>query len=174
MSDSDNPYESPQAPAAPDGSAAPSGILTETMLRFLKDASPWLRFLGILGFISSGSLALVGIAFFALFPLMSGLLESVPGFDEISDVFGVLLGGVYGVYFIGFAAFSFVPAFFTYNFGKKISDYLRSNSEKDLELALRNNKSLWKFKGILYLIGIAFIPVISIITIIIAAVAALA
>ena len=42
-----------------------------------------------------------------------------------------------------------------------------------LELAFKNNKSLWKFNGILLIIGLAVIPALVIIAIV-AAVAALA
>jgi hypothetical protein len=178
MSDSDNPYSSPQNPVIPNESAASTGaILTETMLGFLKGASPWLRFIGILGYIGSAFMALAGISFVAFFPLMTGLMDALPGFDEISSVFGgigALFGVIYGGYFLGAAALAFFPAKFTYNFGAKISTYLRSGAEKDLELALRNNKSLWKFNGIIYVIALAFVPVLTVIGIIAAVVSAFA
>ena len=71
MSDVVNPYQSPEAPAIPVNPLAAQGVLTETMLSYLKGASPWIRFIGILGFISSGISALWGICMLVLFPLMN-------------------------------------------------------------------------------------------------------
>jgi hypothetical protein len=175
MSDNDNPYVSPQSEAVPvEQTVLPGASLTDTMLGFLRGASPWLRFIGVLGFISVGFMALAGIIFIALFPVLSGFLDSVPGFDEIGNAFGGLIGGIYGMYFLGAGVLSFFPAFFTYKFGAKIRDFFRSNSEKDLEQAFKNNKSLWKFNGILAIIGLAFVPLALIIGIIVAVVAAIA
>jgi hypothetical protein len=36
---------------------------------------------------------------------------------------------------------------------------MRTGAEQDLELAFKNNKSLWKFIGILAIIQLAIIPV---------------
>jgi hypothetical protein len=175
MSDTDNPYVSPQSEAVPVERIVSSGAhLTDTMLGFLKGASPWLRFIGVLGFIGSGFMALAGIIFIVLFPLLSDFLYSVPGFDEIGNIFGAFLGGIYGVYFLGAGVVSFFPALFSYNFGAKIREFFRSNSEKDLEQAFKNNKSLWKFNGILAIVGLAFVPLALIIGIIVAVVAAIA
>jgi hypothetical protein len=37
---------------------------------------------------------------------------------------------------------------------------MQSNSDKDLEDAFKNNKSLWKFYGILVIVYLALIPVL--------------
>ncbi|GHV70156.1 hypothetical protein AGMMS49928_16860 [Spirochaetia bacterium] len=160
-----NPYQSPQADIKPDLPLSSQGGLTETMITYLKEASPWLRFLGILNFIGAGFMALFGIALMVL-PSASGIFRQA-GIDA-----GMLAGGVLGVIYIAVALLMFFPARFTYTFGAKIRSYLRSSSIEDLELALKNNKSFWKFNGILAIIGLAFIP-LSIIIVIIAVVASL-
>ena len=73
---------------------------------------------------------------------------------------------VYSLYFIGAGVLMFFPAFFTYKFGVKIRAFTRTNSEQELELAFKNNKSLWKFNGILTIIGLAIIPLVIILGII--------
>jgi uncharacterized membrane protein SirB2 len=125
-----------------------SARLTGMMVRYLKEAAPWLRFIGILSFIGCGFMFLGGIAFLILTFIL-------PDFTGELDEFGGWIGSI--VYII-LGVLMFFPARFTYTFGAKIRVYLRSNSEGDLEEALKNNKALWKFNGILYIIGLALVP----------------
>jgi hypothetical protein len=147
MSDTINPYQSPRNPVNPE--ADNSARLTETMVRYLKEASPWLRFIGILSFTGCGLVFLGGIVFLIV-------TTALPGF---AGEFEELGGGIGSIVYIVSGVLMFFPARFTYNFGVKIRSYLRSNSEDDLEQALRNNKSLWKFNGIFYIVCLAFVPI---------------
>lgn len=165
MSDNINPYQSPQNPVNPaaDGSAR----LTETMILYLKGASPWLRFIGIVGFIVCGIVVLIGLVFLFVLPAMGSLWNGISELEDLSAAFGTALGAVVGaVYLFAIAALSFFPALFAFNFGNKIRAYLQSGSDQDLELAFKSNKSLWKFNGILTIIGLSFVPIIVIIGII--------
>ena len=169
MSDVVNPYQSPQAEAKPVGAdLAPAGALTELMIRYLKEASPWLRFIGILGFIGCGIMALVGVVFMVLLPLFTSFFNYTY-FSGLGN-FGGLIGGAFGLIYIVIAAVFFFPSRFIYLFGTKIRTWLRSNAEHDLEASFRNNKSFWKFIGIVSIVNLAFIPV-SVVIGIIAAVA---
>jgi len=125
------------------------------MLHYLNGASPWLQFIGILGYIGSGLLLVVGIfGTIGLF-VTSSRLE-----------LGEFPFWIVTVIYIPLGVLFFFPAHFTYNFGRKIRSYRFSNSTEDLELAFKNNKSLWKFYGIICIIYLAFIPFILIITVI--------
>jgi MFS family permease len=149
MSDTTNPWRSPETEvsAAQDGSGA--GVLTGTMVRYLREASPWLRFIGVLGFIGCGLMALGGLVFTVLVVLIS----------DLAGEFGGILAGVFiGVLYLVLGLLSFFPAKFSYAFGSKIHHYILSNSDKDLEEALKNNKSLWKFFGILAIVYLSIIP----------------
>jgi hypothetical protein len=172
MSDNVNPYQSPQNPVSP--AAEASDRLTETMIRYLKEASPWLRFVGIVGFIGCGSLVLLGLIFLFLFSAAGFLWESVPGLEDLSGALGAASGIVLAIYFFIIALLCFFPSLFQYNFGTKIRNYLRTNSGQDLETAFKNNKSLWKFNGILLIISLAFIPITMVIGIIVGIAAAFA
>ena len=178
MSDTANPYQSPAEETQAVEPIVVEGTLTEPMLKYLSGASPWLRFMGIMGFISSGFMALGGISTLAFLPLMTTVFNSFP--NQFGEVFGNFFTGsfgplivVYALYFLGAAALVFFPALFTYRFGAKIKSYMQTNSTAELELALKNNKSLWKFNGILMIVSMAIIPVFTIVTIIIAVAIAL-
>ena len=151
MSENINPYQAPGADLNAPKPTVSSNGLTETMVKYLKEAAPWIRFLGILGFIGSGFTALAGLGIMIAFPFIARLSgEFYPA---------ALMGSSMGIIYIILGAVIFFPARFTYNFGAKIRSYLQSNSELDLELAFKNNKSFWKFNGILCIVYLAFIPV---------------
>lgn len=66
MPDAVNPYQSPENAAIPEERFTMQGGLTETLLIYLKGAAPWLRFLGILGFIGSALIALLVVVYIVL------------------------------------------------------------------------------------------------------------
>jgi hypothetical protein len=171
MSDTDNLYQSPQTDVNAANPLAPTGRLTETMVSYLKGASPWLRFLGVLGFISAGGTILGGVVFLIGGILGSGafsqLLTSQLDGGEIGDA-GIVSGITIftGALIIAAGAVYFFPARFIYNFGQRIRTFLQNNAERELELAFKNNKSLWKFIGIMAIISLAFLPVMLIVSII--------
>jgi hypothetical protein len=161
MSDFENPYQSPQAASVPETPLSQGPALTDAMLRYLKEASPWLRFIGVLGFIGCGFTLLGGIIFSFIGSAAASWLSSF-SMDAVRNIPSLLIGIIY----IGYGALLFFPAFFTYRFGVQIRNYFSGNSEEALELAFKNNKALWKFKGILSIIGLSSIPVFIIIGII--------
>jgi hypothetical protein len=162
MSDFENPYKSPETTVVPEKTQDAGTVLTETMLGYLKEASPWLRFIGILQFIGCGIMCVGGIIFAITTSAVSSMMEGMVNFPIW------LLSLIY----VAAGALFFFPALFTYNFGAKIRNYQLSNSNEDLELAFKNNKSLWKFYGILLIIYLALIPLFIILAVIIGIVAA--
>jgi hypothetical protein len=127
------------------------GVLTEGMLRYLKEASPWLRFVGILSFIGGGVLCLLGIGVSLAGAIGSG------GVMPAGMLFGTV-GPLIGLVYIVSGVIVFFPSRFMYSFGSRIKRYMGSGAPEDLEQALKNNKSLWKFSGIVCIVYLAFIP----------------
>ena len=159
MSDVINPYQGPETPVGPEKPLVAQGSLTETMLIHLKGASPWLRFIGVLGFVGAGFMALTGLTMFVLFPFMGSAWGEIPGFDsKLSGALGAVFAGGMALLIIGGGALIFFPSLFAYRFGDKIRGYLRTGMDQELELAFKNNKSFWKFYGIICIIYLAFIP----------------
>ncbi|MDR2375205.1 MAG: hypothetical protein LBD96_02080 [Treponema sp.] len=149
MSDTVNPWQSPNTEVVAE-EGAPRDVLTPVMIRYLKDASPWLRFIGIIGYIGAAILVVIGL--FSSIVLISGLSVLDTG------LFGGFLGAFIGVLYLAGGVIAFFPARFTYRFGGKIRDYLLSSGTGDLEEALRYNRALWKFSGILLIVYLALIP----------------
>jgi len=170
MSDEADPFQitektdSSEKPLAAQGGSA---ALTGTMLLYLKGASPWLRFIGILGFIATGLAALSGLIIMVFSSFMGQLWE-----EADIGVFGGLFnssggGIVMGLFYLVCAAIMIFPVLYIYRFGEKIQSYLMTGKEQDLEQAFKNNKSYWKFMGILYIIYLACIPLILIFAVIV-------
>ncbi|MCL2480077.1 MAG: hypothetical protein FWF38_00035 [Spirochaetaceae bacterium] len=149
MSENINPYQAPDADLNAPKPAVSGNGLTIDMVKYLRESAPWLRFIGILSFIGCGITVLAGVGFMIAMPLLAGL----------SDIYSGLLGASMGIVYIIAGVIMFFPARFTYNFGAKIRSFMQSNNAQDLEMAFKNNKSLWKFCGILCIIYLAVIPV---------------
>jgi hypothetical protein len=140
------------------------------MLAYLKKAAPWMRFIGILGFIGSGLVTLGGLVAMVFIPVSGYVPDELSDFGEHAGLIGVAAG----LYFILLAALYFFPSLYAYRFGAGIRDYLSSGVDQHLEIAFRSNKSLWKFQGILAIAGLALIPLAVIAGIIAIVAAALA
>lgn len=150
MSDnSENPYESPQAEISSVKPLTTQGVLTETMLFYLKGASPWLRFVGIAGFIMLGLYAIIGLTMIIGVQSFGAAIPGWPG----------VMGAGFGVVYLGAIALMFFPVFFIFQFGRKIKSYVHTGNEEDLEQAFKNNKSFWKFTGILSIISLGLVVI---------------
>jgi hypothetical protein len=166
MSDFANPYQSPESASVPEKTPGARGMLTDLMLRYLKEASPWLRFLGIMGFIGCG-LSVGGCLIIALVVGFSSAVASAFSEGFLGGAFpGWIFSVLYAVLGLIAGVVGFFPSRFLYSFGSGIRNYFVSGREQDLETALRNNKSFWKFCGIACIIYLAFIPVTTVIVII--------
>jgi hypothetical protein len=161
MSDSENPYQSPESPIIPETSQNSGMPLTNNMLQYLVETSPWLRFIGIIGYIGSGLCCFGGII---------SAIALIIGSNVIGD-FGGAPVWIFPLIYLPLGAILFFPAHFTYKFGQRIRKYQYSHSNEDMESGFKYNKSYWKFMGILYIIYLAVIP-FSVVIAIIAGVAA--
>ena len=155
MSETVNPYQSPETVVVQDNVPAGQGTLTETMLFQLKGASPWLRFVGVLGFIGAGFAVLTGIVFLTMIPFFN---RSFAGIDPFSGSMDLAIWVFISLFCIIVGVLMVLPSLFMYRFGEKIRGYLRTGAEQELELAFKNNRFLWKSIGIICIVQLAFFP----------------
>jgi hypothetical protein len=142
MSDTLNPWHGPSAEAETE-EAVFQGVVTPVMRRYLKETSPWLLFVGILGY--------MGAIFWGVTGLILGILTAArrPALGE--GVAALFMGPAYLVA----GGLIFFPSWFAHRCGLRIRRYLASSAEGDLEAALKNNRALWKFNGILAIVFLA-------------------
>jgi len=166
MSDYENHYRSPETQIVPEAKQGTGVELTVKMLQYLNEASPWLRFVGILGYITAGFTIFGGIAGMLSFVAVGSMVDLPSG---IAPAFGALFFIIY----LPTGVLTLFLANFIFKFGQKIRYYKLTNSIEELEEALKNNKSLWKFIGILCIVSLALIPVMLILTLIVGVVGVL-
>ena len=118
-------------------------VVSDSALGYLQATRPWVKFLAILGFVGIAFLVLCGLLFMCVWPLF----PTRPGAQPLSGAFGVGLG----IFYLLFAALYLMPCLFLYRYSKAI-DAIPGTGQAALEEALKQQKSFWKFMGILMLI----------------------
>ena len=121
-------------------------VLTEKMLRYLQDAAPWLRLVGIVGFV------FVGLTFVSLL-----VMAGYDSFQDYSFGTGFNSGPFVIITTLPFLVVGFFGSFFTFQFGNKIKLYHKTKDQTELENAFKNNKSLWTLSGVVCVICLAFV-----------------
>lgn len=152
--DNTNPFESPEAEAAPAEENFGGVIPGEAVFKALRASSPWMRFLGIVGFAVAGITLLTGIGICATGG--AAVLQS-GGFAATLAAAGLGIG--LGVVYIGVGTLIFLPSFFLFNAGLKLRNWAISRNGDDLDAAMKFNYSFWKFAGVVAIIVVALIPV---------------
>jgi len=101
-----------------------------------------------------------GISMFIFVPMMWRSWDQIPGFESFGGIMGASFGaGMFALCIIG-AVLLLIPSLFLYRTGGRIRAYLRTGVDQDLEQAFKNNKSFWKFMGIICIIQLAFLPLL--------------
>jgi len=110
-------------------------MLSPVGVSYLLETAKWTKFLSILGFIGMG------------FMVIGGLFASVA-----MSRFGGSQSLLIGVMYIVMAAIYFFPILYLYKFSNDLKEALNRNNSSQLELALGNLKSHYKFIGILTIV----------------------
>jgi hypothetical protein len=126
-------------------------VLTPDTFQYINSTGPWMFFIGILGFVSSGLMLLFGILI-------------ICAADELR-----LMGGVnlLGIIYIAAAAICFIPSRFLVLAGSNIQRMKKNGANQEVfESALHNTASYWKFSGIFSIICIAVMVIVLIVVLI--------
>lgn len=116
-------------------------VLTSSALDFLNSASKWSRFIGIIGFVFVGVLALAPLVIEIVIAQMQlpFMIPTVP----------------FTIMFLFVAIVLFFPVFFLFRFSIKAQEALKSQNSQALQSAFRSLKLHYKYIGILIIIYIA-------------------
>jgi hypothetical protein len=109
--------------------------LTESSQSYLKETSSWTFFFSILGFIFLGLLFIGAITVSIMFSVLDN--ENMPAIS------GLTLGLLY----ITICIVLFFPVYYLYKFSSNMKTAIENNEINNLETALRNIKSHFKFMG---------------------------
>jgi hypothetical protein len=151
-----NPYSPPSdLPPYPAAAAAPPypiaaspGAVSEATILALRQTRPWVMFLGILAFIGSAFMLLASL-------LMIGV-ALVAGGGSAEKGMQALLGVIY----LPLAVLYIYPGIKLWTYGSSIGRLMNSGAVADLEAALGQQKSFWKFSGIAAIVVMALYTVL--------------
>lgn len=142
-----NPYASPAPqipPAGGYGAPVPEPYrgsehaeVSMATVDLLKQTKPWVTFLSVMGFIGSGLMLLSGI-----FMMIAGAFVPKSGPTPFSPM-------LLGLFYLPMAFLYIYPSLKLWGYSSAIGRLLMQNSSANLEAALAQQKSFWKFLGIL-------------------------
>lgn len=124
----------------------------ETATYYLKDTVRWTKFMAVLGLIFTGLLILLG-AFISFGAAFAGLQNAIPGY-------GVGFGAGMFVMYLVFGALYLYPIICLLKFSSQMKAALRSSDVMLFNSALRYQRNMWKFMGILMIILLCFYGVV--------------
>ncbi|HTQ43654.1 MAG TPA: DUF5362 family protein [Polyangiaceae bacterium] len=135
-----NPYAPPTTPYAPPPAMAPpapGGMVPEQSVEMLRQTRPWVMLMGVLCFIGSAFMLLGGLAVIA----MGALAAATAGGKSAAPM-------ALGIVYIPLSALYIYPGLKLTKFGGAIGRLVQSRAAPDLDAALEQQKSFWKFAGI--------------------------
>ena len=134
--------------------------LSNQAILYLNETRKWSMFLAILGFITVGLVVIMAFAIGAIFSALPGgeSLDMMPGGSTFFMIVYLLVAVVF-----------FFPTWYLFKFSKHPKSALSSKGTDMLEFALKNQKSLFKFMGILTIIGLSVYVIFFIIFIVVRA-----
>ncbi len=122
--------------------------LTAAAQQFLYQTGPWIRFISIMIFIGSGFMALLGLAM-----ILMSIGTWIPwGHSQFSKL--SVGNGAIGLFYILFAILYVAPGVFLSRHADAIGMLRVRRSAQALEDTFRNQKSFWRYVGILTIIKI--------------------
>lgn len=113
---------------------------------YLLETAKWAKFLAIMGFVSIGLIVLAG---FFLGTSVGSLGVAKSGLSVFS---GIAVAGLY----LLIALFYFIPCWYLYKMSQKMNLAIHTQNEDELTWAFENQKKLFKFMGVITLIGLMF------------------
>jgi hypothetical protein len=139
-----NPYSPPVASPAQypgaslpyDASAPPAGAVSDLAVDLLRQTRPWVIFLSILAFVGCALMLVLGL-------LMTGIGLMAPGPAGAKGIQAMV-----GVVYLPFGFLYIYPGIKMWMYGSAIGRLMASRAPSDLEAALLQQKSFWKFSGI--------------------------
>jgi len=127
--------------------------LDEPVSSYLGETAKWAKFLGIVGFVVCGFIAIIGI--FAGSTTSTALII-VGGNTGMSGVIVTLI-------YLAVVAIYFFPCLYLFHFDNKMQRALRQNDQFLLTYSFKNLKSCYKYLGILMIIVLSLYAIIFII-----------
>jgi hypothetical protein len=120
---------------------------------YLSETARWAKFLSIVGFVVCGLMVIFSLFFSSI---MSTISKIGSGNDSFSASTMAIGNYAFSIVYIIIALLYFFPCLYLFNFSSKMQTALRNNDQLNLNAALGNLKSCFKFVGILTIVVLSF------------------
>jgi hypothetical protein len=127
-----------------------------TSKNHLSEAARWAKFLSIVGFIMCGLIVVLGIFASTMLAKMTGQYGR---YENEIDMSGAVATTAAITYII-IAVVLFFPYLFLFRFATKMKAALASNDQEVLNGSFQNLKVMFRYVGIITIIGLAFNAII--------------
>jgi uncharacterized membrane protein YjgN (DUF898 family) len=129
--------------------------LDHESIDYLTETARWGKFLAIVGFVGCGLVVIMAFVVGAL--LSSSIFSNIPGYSNQigASAFGFLGGAMIAAIYVIFAAVYFFPCLFLYKFSVRMKAALNTNDQVKLNQSLKAQKYLFRYVGIVTIIGVA-------------------
>ena len=152
-----DPYATPMTNVQPSGYSGNAGV-SQGVIQQLAGTKGWVRFISVLMFIGAGLMLLIAL----LMAAMGSAMASATKNPMFAGGMGIFLAAIYGA----FAFLYIFPALKLWKYATCIGNLISTNSITDLESALNEQRSFWKFIGIMTLLVLIPFAVMAIIALI--------
>lgn len=115
-------------------------VVSERALDSLRATRPWVKFLAIVGFIFTGLMILIGL----IFALVGAAMPAQAGLPAN-------FGRVFGIAYLVLAFLYLMPCLYLIRYARAI-EAIPGTGQAAFEDALKNQKSFWKFMGIMMIV----------------------
>lgn len=138
-----DPYATPVAGNYSSPNSGNSAI-TQGVMQQLAGTKPWVRLISVMMFIGAGLLLVLAL----VMGLMGGAIASASKNPMFSGGMGIVIAVVYAL----MALLYLYPAVKLWKYATCIGNLLNSGTLIDLETALSQQRSFWKFVGVITLV----------------------
>lgn len=139
----------------------------------LTETARWGKFLAIVGFVSCGLIVIMAFVIGAIFS--SSLFSNLPRYSNGigSNPFGFLGGAMIGGIYTILAAVYFFPCLYLYKFSVRMKAALSTSDQVKLNQSLKAQKYLFRYVGIVTIIGVALAAIEIVVIGVVASIASL-
>jgi hypothetical protein len=160
-----NPYQ-PSSASVSGAAGTPQGsMVSQSIIGQLVRTRPWVRLLSVMSFLGAGLMLVIGVIM-----LVAGGAGMASGMGSSSSSGAAAFGGGMmmgmSMFYILIALLYIYPGLKLWKYANRITGFASTGAEVDLEKALNEQRSFWKFAGIsvivivsLYIVGIAVFAV---------------
>ena len=104
---------------------------------YMKQTAAWGKFLGILGFVFTGLMVVFGI-------VMAGMMQSLRQDNPVGPYLSVI--------YLALGVLYFFPSLYLFKYSTKMKNALETKNSEVLTQAFENEKSMYKFMGIMMIV----------------------